>query len=89
MTSWTVIITALGSIGWLLLLREALQRFAQRGLSQITQPTEFRINYYPKPIGRLQLITLDWRNHTYCIAVDINGSNLHVIDKRPIEEASR
>ena len=88
MTSWTIIITAIGSIGWLLLLREGLQRFAQRGLAKTTQPSEFQINYSPKPLGRLQLVTLNWQDYTYCIAVDMNGSSLQVIDKRPIQKAS-
>lgn len=88
MTSWTIIITAIGSIGWLLVLREALLRFAQRGLNKTTQPSEFQVNYCPKPLGRLQLVTLEWRDYAYCIAVDINGSYLQVIDKRPIQKAS-
>ncbi len=88
MTSWTIIITAIGSIGWLLLLREGLQRFAQRGLAKTTQQSEFQINYCPKPLGRLQLVTLNWQDYTYCIAVDTNGSYLQVIDKRPIQKAS-
>lgn len=87
MISWTVIITAFGSIGWLLILREGLQRYAQRGLTQPTQPSEFQLNYCPKPLGRLQLVTLEWRDYTYCIAVDINGTYLQVIDKRPLQKA--
>jgi hypothetical protein len=88
MTNWTVIITAIGSIGWLLILREGLQRYAQRGLAKTTPPSEFQVNYCPKPLGRLQLVTLEWRDYTYCMAVDINGSYVQIIDKRPIQKAS-
>lgn len=87
MTSWTVIITALGSIGWLLILREGLQQYAQRGLSKQSSPSEFQINYCSKPLGRLQLVTLEWRDYTYCMAVDINGSYVQIIDKRPNTKA--
>lgn len=88
MSSWTLIITAIGSIGWLLLLREGLQRWSQNGLNRGVADQEFQINYCAKPLGRLRLVTLEWQDTLYCIAVDMQGSYIQVIDKHPIKRAS-
>ena len=88
MSNWTLIITAIGSIGWLLLLREGLQRWSQNGLSRGTADQEFQINYSAKPLGRLRLVTLEWQDYTYCIAVDMQGSYVQVIDKHLIKRSS-
>lgn len=88
MSSWTLIITAVGSIGWLLILREGLQRWAQNGLNNGSVDQEIKVNYCAKPIGRLRLITLEWQNHIYCIAIDMQGSYVQVIDKHPIKKAT-
>lgn len=87
MSNWTLIITAIGSIGWLLLLREGLQLWSQNGLSRGTADHEFQINYAAKPLGRLRLATLEWQGYTYCIAVDMQGSYVKVIDKHPIKRS--
>ncbi|MDP3640892.1 MAG: hypothetical protein Q8R43_00440 [Alphaproteobacteria bacterium] len=88
MSSWTLIITAMGSLGWLLLLREGLQRWSQNGLNNGSADQEFQINYCAKPLGRLRLVTLEWQGTIYCIAVDIQGSYVQVIDKHPIKRAT-
>lgn len=88
MTSWTLIITAIGSIGWLLLLREGLQRWSQKGLSRANANQEFNVRYAAQSLGRLKLITLEWQDYTYCIAVDMHGSYIQVIDKHPINRSS-
>jgi hypothetical protein len=88
MSNWTLIITAIGSLGWLLLLREGLQRWSQSGLNRGVEDQEFQIKYCAKPLGRLRLVTLEWQSHIYCIAVDMQGSYVQVIDKHPIKRSS-
>lgn len=88
MSNWTLIITALGSLGWLLLLREGLQRWSQAGLNRGTADQDFQITYSTKPLGRLRLVTLEWQQHIYCIAVDMQGAYVQVIDKHPIKRSS-
>jgi hypothetical protein len=88
MSNWTLIITAIGSIGWLLLLREGLQRWSQNGLTSGSADESFQISYASKPLGRLRLATLEWQDYTYCIAVDMQGAYVKVIDKHPIKRSS-
>jgi hypothetical protein len=88
MSNLTLIITAIGSIGWLLLLREGLQRWSQKGLNRGAADQEFQLNYCATPLGRLRLVTLEWQNHIYCIAVDMQGAYVQVIDKHPIKRSS-
>lgn len=88
MSNWTLIITAIGSLGWLLILREGLQRWSQNGLSRGTVEQDFQITYCSKLIGRLRLATFEWQDYTYCVAVDTHGAYIQVIDKHPIKRSS-
>lgn len=83
--SWTLIITAFGSLGWLLILREALQRWTtlKTGNNKHGSQT-FQIQNFSQPIGRIRFTTLTWNNHEYCLAVDMQGAYIQLIDKRPL-----
>lgn len=88
MVSWTVIISAIGVLGWLLLLREGLQRWAnlRLGKTKSGTPLPFKLQNFSHPVGRIRFTTLTWNNNEYCLAVDMQGAYVQLIDKRPLDK---
>lgn len=86
----STVIIGVGAIGWLLLLREALQRWStsRLGGDQSRSSSTFKIQGFSKPLGRVRLTTLIWNNHEYCLAVDMQGAYVQVIDKRQLQKDS-
>lgn len=85
MVNWTLIITAVGALGWLLVLREVLQHLSQSGISKLPKDSEFKIQHFSKPLGRVRFVTIEWRSYVYCVAVDMQGAYVQLIDKHPIK----
>jgi hypothetical protein len=84
--NWTLILAAIGTLGWLLILREGLQRWSQNNVTRWTTSSEFQIHHFSKPLGRIRLVTVEWHDHIYCLAVDIQGAYVQLIDKYPKSE---
>lgn len=82
----TFIITAVGALGWLLILREGLQRWSQLGLNKLSSSSEFELGNMSKPLGRIRLVTVEWHKHVYCLAIDMQGAYVQLIDKYPLEK---
>lgn len=88
MTHWSIIITAIGAIGWLLLLREMLLRW-QQGRANFISNSPFIITGSSRPVGRIQFISMEWKDHEYCIAVDVQGAYMHLLDKHPLQRSEQ
>jgi hypothetical protein len=84
--NWTLILAAIGTLGWLLILREGLQRWSQNNVTRWTTSPEFQIHHFSRPLGRIRLVTVEWHDHIYCLAVDIQGAYVQLIDKYPKSE---
>lgn len=83
---WDIFINAIGALGWLLLIREGLQRYVKLSHSTSRDSNAFQIQHYSKPLGRIRLVTVNWQDVTYCLAVDMQGSYVQLIDKRPTNQ---
>lgn len=85
----TLVVTAVGALGWLLILREGLQRWSQLSLNKLSKNVDFQLRNISQPLGRIRLITIEWHNHVYCLAVDMQGAYVQLIDKYPIKEQKK
>ncbi len=82
--SWTLLVTAFGALGWLLILREGLQRFNSFQTRKNISSQAFKFKEFSQPLGRVRFVTMEWNEHKYCLAIDMQGAYVQMIDKSPL-----
>jgi hypothetical protein len=82
------IISALGILGWLIIIKEALQKWNLQKTNSQNTLSDLKVGLSSIGLGRLRFSTIFWNNKEYCIAWDMQNGQMCVVDSKEIKNVN-